>query len=266
MNGSIKYKIYPSLLDKFQDYLDSDIVAEESWNKDAEGSYRLTPDEMSDKLEQELLDAVNRVPHDPIEAADKGTCFNEIVDCIAANIPCGHEGMQLVSDRKAGTVTACLHGFTFVFDLKMCLDAASYFRGAVSQHFCDAVMETRYGLVELYGFADEIVRDRVYDIKTTSSYAFGKFERKWQRHVYPWCLIESGEMDSVSMFEYTVFQLGKGTLITGKMYMEQYTYSHDSTTELLRSHVEHFVEWLEMNRMRITDRKIFNMPAEGQQA
>lgn len=33
-----------------------------------------------------------------------------------------------------------------------------------------AVIPTRYGDVELYGYIDELVRDTVYDIKTTSKY------------------------------------------------------------------------------------------------
>ena len=44
-----------------------------------------------------------------------------------------------------------------------------------------AVIPTRYGDVELYGYIDELVRDTVYDIKTTSKYDFGKYEHGWQR-------------------------------------------------------------------------------------
>ena len=76
--SSVRYRIYPSLLDKFQSLLDVEQTVEEFWNLDSEGEYKETADEMSDRLDRELLDAVNRVPHDPIEAADKGTCFNEV--------------------------------------------------------------------------------------------------------------------------------------------------------------------------------------------
>ena len=64
--SNIRYKIYPSLLDKFQSFLDTDIAVEEWWNLDSEGEYRETADEMSDRLEKELLDAVNRVEREPI--------------------------------------------------------------------------------------------------------------------------------------------------------------------------------------------------------
>lgn len=292
-----RYRIYPSLLEKFQQLLDCDVMVEESWNKDSDGNYRLTPDEMADRQEKELLDYVNRVPHPPIEAADKGTCLNEIVDCIVENRKSGRPDISIirmldmydVCDRfcrqsdcdykwtkeryacikaykaalahKARTIglLATLNGFEFPFDIGLCRDTARYFAGAVAQHFCQAILPTRYGDVELYGYADYIVGDRVYDLKTTSQYSFGKFERSWQKHVYPYCLVASGEMDAVSSFEYTVLVLGKGSLITGRMYNEVYTYRPEASLELLRNHTEHFIEWLEAHRDKITDKKIFNV-------
>ena len=115
--------------------------------------------------------------------------------------------------------------------------------------------------MELYGFIDELKRDVVYDIKTTSSYSFGKYEHGWQRHVYPYCLIASGEMESVSAFEYTAFALKGGTsrtpLISGTRYPEYYTYNHKQSVKLLTAHVERFIEFLEANKDLITDKKIF---------
>ena len=53
----IKYKIYPTLLDGFQRYLDSE----------------------EDTALQELIDKINRKPFTSV-AADKGTAFNEVVE------------------------------------------------------------------------------------------------------------------------------------------------------------------------------------------
>ena len=298
--SSIKYRVYPSLLDKFQSLLDSDIEAESFWNIDSDtGEMKKTPDEIAAANEQALIDCINRVPHEPIEAADKGTCFNEIVDCLVENRKSSREDISIeripdlyevcdlfcrrpncdyrwkpdnqdcirayasaVSNRsKTVGLRATLNGFEFRFDIGLCREAAAYFKGAIPQHFCIAVMHTAYGDVELYGYADEIIRDKVYDIKTTSSYQFGKFERAWQKCVYPWCLVESGEMPEVSSFEYTVFVLGKPTqktpLITGKMYREEYTYDHEASGKMLRSFLERFIEWLEAHREQISDTKIF---------
>lgn len=76
------YKIYPSLLDKYQRLLDSGKDFESSFNQYADGNYKRSLEEISQEREQALLDAVNRKPHDPIEAADIGTAFNELVDWV----------------------------------------------------------------------------------------------------------------------------------------------------------------------------------------
>lgn len=268
--NDIRYRIYPSLLDKFQSYLDSDIEAESFWNIDSEtGEMKRTPDEIAAANEQALLDTINRVPCGPIEAADKGTCFNEIVDYLISKKNTEREDISIESgavdwnETSIPVIQAKMNGFTFLFDMEICKEAARYFgRQAIPQHFCKGVITTAYGDVELYGYADEIVRDKVYDIKTTSSYQFGKFERSWQKDVYPYCLVSSGEMKSVSEFEYTVFQLTKPStrnpVIGAKMYAEPYTYDHTESEKRLRSFLERFIEWLEANRERITDEKIFN--------
>jgi hypothetical protein len=260
---SAKYKIYPSLLDKFQSFLDADQATEEWWNLDSEGEYKLTADEMSDKLEQELLDAVNRVPHEPIEAADKGTCFNEVIDCLISHRKCEYEGMDIQSGELAGNrvITAKLNGFEFNYDFGLCREIADSLKGAISQHECRAILPTKYGDVELYGYADEIVGDEVVDIKTTSRYDFGKFSKGWQKYVYPYCLVESGEVAGVSGFEYLVVVWKGGTsrtpVLSANIYEEYYTYDHAKSKASLTMICERFIEWLENNRHKITDKKIF---------
>lgn len=263
MSRTANYNIYPSLLDKFQSYLDSDIEADGFWNIDGEtGEQKRTADEIADTRERELLDAINRVPHDPIEAADKGTCFNEVVDALNRGAYCDRDDID-IDFSDAHEITARMNGFTFRFDRALCEEVAGMFRGAVPQYQCNGWMETCYGTVHLYGYADEICRDRVYDIKTTSAYSFGKFERAWQKEVYPWCLV-SGDDVPVSEFEYTVVQLTKPSsrtpVIGGKIYREAYTYDHEATEKRLRMFVERFIEWLESRRDAITDTKIFGGP------
>lgn len=261
--SSIRYRIYPSLLDKFQALLDVDQTVEEFWNLDSEGDYKETADEMSDRLEKELLDAVNRVPHEPIEAADKGTCFNEVIDCLISHRKCEYEGMDIQSGEIAGNrvITAKLNGFEFHFDLAFCREVAECLKGAISQHRCEAVIDTKYGDVELYGYADEIVEDAVADIKTTGRYDFGKYAKGWQRHVYPWCLVKSGELTNVSAFEYFVIVWKGGSsrtpVLSGTMYDEYYTYNHEQSELAIRQVCERFIEWLEAHREQITDKKIF---------
>lgn len=264
------YKIYPSLLDKFDKYLHADEEIESFWNIDNEtGEYKRSPEEVENELKQSLIDSINRVPF-ASEAANKGTAFNEIIDCYVngiQHVPSERAPYTINGDKESNIIQVSfpanelLPAHHFLFDRTWCINQAEYFKGAVSQLYVSAILPTRYGDVELYGFVDELIKDVVYDIKTTSKYEFGKYERGWQRHVYPYCLIASGEMESVKAFEFTAYQLKGGTcrtpLITGTRYPEYYTYNHEQSVKLLTAHTERFIEFLESNREQITDMKIF---------
>ena len=97
-----EYRIYPSLLDKFQAYLDSEQEADSFYNTDQEtGEQKLTADEIADRHERELLDTINRVPREPSEYADKGTCFNEIVDRIIEHRKDGRADVKVETLRDS---------------------------------------------------------------------------------------------------------------------------------------------------------------------
>ena len=264
MSEQPKYRFYPSLLDKFERYLRADEQVESPYNIDNEtGEYKRSPEEIEAELKQELLDSINRLPFES-EAADKGTAFNTIVDCYIngrPHIPDERNNFTITGDQETNIILAKFPKWHFCFDRKWCIEQAEYFRGAVSQLFVSAVLPTQFGNVELYGFIDELIRDTVYDIKTTSRYEFGKYEHGWQRHVYPYCLIASGMMKQVKAFEFTAYALKGGTsrtpLISGTRYPEYYTYNHERSRDMLVSHCEAFIQFLEANRELITDHKIF---------
>ena len=252
-----RYRIYPSILDKYQKFLDSDLAAEEFWNKDADDNYKLTPDEMSDKLERELIDCINRVDKEPSEAADKGTAFNEIVDCIVEHRDTERNDILLHSTKE--DIKAAYNDWEFSFDINLCKNVSRYFSGCIPQYTCSAILPTIYGDVELYGHVDYIGTNKVYDLKTTRQYQFGNYTKYWQRHTYPYCLVESGEMEEVTEFEFTIVKWIelKNKPISGEMFKEVYTYSHENSKAKLRAICESFIEWLEMHRDVITDQKIF---------
>ena len=271
------YLIYPSLLDKFQQLIDYELECEETWNVVSDkahkqgkhldkevGDYILSPDEMYTKIEAELIDMINRVDGVPSEAADKGTCFNEVIDCLIEKRRSSRDDIDLRSqkiDDHTTAIIAQLNGFTFSFDARFCQEVARNFSGALTQYPCRAGISTRYGDVELYGYIDEYLPSRIVDIKTTSYYNFGKFERRWQRHTYPYCVIESGASTTIDEFEFFVVQWSKGTpLITGTTHREVYSYNHQNSTERLRAHIEHFLWWLNTRRHLITCPRIFNQP------
>ena len=305
MEKQPKYSIYPSLLISFQNLLDYELTAEEDWNKVSQaaldrgeypgaevGDYKLSFDEMHDKLEVELINTINRIPKGPMEAADKGTAFNEIVDCLIENRKSGREDCKISTtyrgegktikdwlDRNQGAIGEnayfrCLsilnkdkvirgeiNGFTFDYDVQLCKDAAEYFRGSLTQFLAEGTMDTKYGPVRLYGYIDEWVSNQMIDIKTTSRYNFGKYEHGWQRHIYPWCVIEAGLTTEIESFTYWVLEWAyqrKGEPLTAKgIYEETYTYDHADSGRRIKAMLEAFIEWLESRKEFIQDRKIF---------
>ena len=101
------YRIYPSLLDKFDKYLRADEEVENFWNIDNEtGEYKRSPEEIEESLKQDLLDAINRVPFES-EAADKGTAFNAIIDCYVHcenHVPTERSPYSIIGDKETNTI------------------------------------------------------------------------------------------------------------------------------------------------------------------
>ncbi len=273
-----KFRFSATSLDAFQEFLDT--TAEEFFYQDeggawhlnydeATGSYFFSDEEVQLMARQCLIDKINRVEKKPSEAADKGTALNEIVDCLLENRKPEDgvsvtrlyewiDGMQ--TDRVVG-LQGEINGFKFPYDLGLCNQIKDYFHGSVCQYLTSAPIETDFGLVELYGYADYVRCNKVYDLKTTKQYKFGKFERKWQKHVYPFALLTSGMCTEISEFEYTCFVLSGGNsrspLITGMMYPEVYSFDYNSSKALLVEHCNKFCEFLLANKEYITDKKIF---------
>lgn len=268
-----KYRFYPTLLDRFQSYLDTQ--AEDYFYQDEEGKWHKNYSEIEDTLhfsqeevdallKQELLDAINRVPHEPSEAASKGTSLNEVVDCIIHHRNSDNDSVKICTTDLNGVkaIKATCDGFTFLFDIDFCKSIAEYFKDSLSQVFTSANIETKFGEVELYGYIDELRENKVFDLKTTSRYEFGKYAKYWQRHIYPYTLIESGMCTDINSFEFTAYALKGGAsrtpLITGVQYPEVYQYNREQSKVMLKDICERFIEFLEDNRSSITNKKIFN--------
>ena len=271
-----------------------------NWNE-TEETLHFSEEEVDALLKQEFIDKVNKVPTPPSEAASKGTAFNEILDCLIMRrkpqdgivIKTVRNGKDLYDARlkklcyeadylgknvvpeelpeepsmtefsKIGTpfIYVAIDGFEFFFDKDFCLDAAEYFKGSICQYYTKANLETSKGVVELHGYIDYLRMMKVFDAKTTKRYTFGDFQKKWQRYTYPFTLIESGMMNEVQSFEYTIYVLkggsGRTPLITGTQYKEAYTYDHGQARTMLTQQCERLIEFLEDNRDKITNLKVF---------
>ncbi len=267
-----------------------------NWNE-AEETLHYSEEEVDALLKQEFIDKVNKVPTPPSEAASKGTAFNEIVDCLVKKCKPSNPAIVIKTIRsaedlhKARTlrfleqlrngkpepkkedndatfakigvpfIFASIDGFEYFFDKDFCLEAAEYFKNCICQYYTKGLLETSKGVVELHGYIDYLRQDRLYDAKTTKQYAFGNYQKKWQRYTYPFTLIESGMMNEVNSFEFTIYLLKGGSsrtpLITGTQYKEVYTYDHEQARKMLTQQCERVIEFLEQNRSLITNMKVF---------
>lgn len=267
------YKFYPTLLDKFSAYLDVDI--EHFFFQDDKGVWKSNYDSANDTYIysqeeidvlaiRDLIDTINRVEREPNIACARGTALNEVVDCLIHNRKSENDSVKICKTEFNGVkaIKAICDGFEFLFDIPFCKSVAEYFKGSLSQVFTSATIDTKFGEVELYGYIDELRENKVFDLKTTSRYEFGKYAKYWQRHAYPYTLIESGMCTEINSFEFTAYALKGGTsrtpLITGVQYPEVYQYNHEQSKVLLKEICERFCEFLEENRSLITNKKIFN--------
>lgn len=255
------YRLYPSLLDSFTDLVNAESDWGQLWGNSQVPSK--TAEEYALECEKRLIDQINRCPKEPNEAADKGTCFNAVVDSLIHGNNSVDDKVSIGYVQINGTwaIMASMNSFSFLFDKGLCMYLATRFKGALSQYLCEAPLQTSKGVVLLYGYLDEWVGCRISDIKTTGDYKFGKYGRKWQRHVYPYAVVESGECTEIAEFEYTAVELSapsaKRPIITGEVFPEVYTYDHEQSRAALRAVCESFIEWLEYRRHLITDQRIF---------
>lgn len=248
----ISYKFYATLLDGFQDYLQSDQIYQQYWGFSENPSK--TVDEFEAEQLEGLINRINRVPFDS-EAADKGTAFNEVVDCLIMGCNTDREDMKIISDKENGIINVSFKDRSFSFPISICMEFANYYKGAIPQVYTEGIVPTRYGNVLVYGYIDELLPDKVADIKTTGMYSVGKFLHHWQHIVYPYTLQQEG--NDISDFEYNIAVLPKTGRGEIKTYTESYSFVPDRDIPKLQAHCERLIEFIELKKDLITDKKIF---------
>ena len=250
--SNIRYRVYATIIDAWQNYLDTPQIYDKYYGFSNEPPYTL--DEFWVKQHASLIDKINRVPFTS-EAASKGTAFNAVIDTLIT----GQLDEKVRMSRVLGengervAIQAELDGFTFQFPYELCREFALYYKGAIPQVRVSAILHTMYGDVEVYGFIDELMPLSVHDIKTTASYSASKFKHHSQHLVYPYCLIQNGS--DIQTFEYNVAEIDKyGRWQT---YTETYVFDPDRDIPILRERCEGLIEFLLQNSQHITDRRIF---------
>lgn len=250
--SNVHYRVYATLLDAWQDYLNTPQIYDKYWGFASEPPHTL--EEFWIKQHASLIDRINRVPFTS-EAASKGTAFNAVIDTLITGQLDEKVRMSKVYGENGEWVAiqAELDGFTFQFPYELCREFATYYRGAIPQVRVSAILHTMYGDVEVYGFIDELMPLSVHDIKTTASYSASKFKHHSQHLVYPYCLIQNGS--DIRTFEYNVAEIDKyGRWQT---FTETYVFDPDRDTPILRERCEGLIEFLLQNRKFISDRRIF---------
>ena len=260
----ISYKLYATLLDSYQNYIDSDKIYQKYYG--FSDNPPLDEDEFREQQFQELIDRINRKPFYS-EKADRGTAFNEVIDCIIENRKSETVKVERVYIDEFGYETnesgygcildkleATYNNHTFTFPISVCREFADYFKGALTQQRVEAILPTAYGNVLVYGLIDELMPTTVHDIKTTGSYSVGKFKNHFQHLVYLYCLNKNGV--PIKDFEYNIVEFGKNGNIVGT-YTELYNYNPDTYIPKLTSICEEFICFLNDNKDLITDLKIF---------
>lgn len=248
-----KYRFYATLLDNFHDYINSDVIWEKYWGWSETPPH--TPEEFHKLQFDGLIDRINRIPLDS-EAADRGTAFNEIVDCMVENRGSSKVKISRVYNSETNKVVgikALYNNREFTFPIGMCTSFAKMFEGALTQVWVESLLPTKFGNVLLCGMIDELLHSSVHDIKLTGNYSAAKFKNHWQHIVYPYCLIQSGI--DIRTFEYNVAELNKNGIFNS--YTETYVFNPDRDVPLLTEHCEEFIQFLEENKHLITDKKIF---------
>lgn len=268
------YSFYATLIDSYEGYADAEISYEKYYGASEDPKY--TVDEWEDKLKEDLLNRINRVPFES-EAADRGTQFNNAIDFfVMGKLEDDKHKMQI--DDKAGIIS--------IFDPKPKLDAegkqvvdkdgkpvfdyekyyqfplatvkefADYYDGGLPQFFCKGTINTDYGDVDLYGYIDYLLPFKVCDLKTTKYYGgTGSFRRHFQHIIYPYCLHQMGI--PINDFEYNILSWRDMSTHT-----ELYTFKEDRDVQRIREACEGLIRFIEANKDVITDIKVFNLKEE----
>lgn len=279
------YFFSPTLLDQYCSLCNSDAIWEKYYGHSETPQY--TTEEFHETKYQELIDRINGIKSPTTEAQAKGTCLNEIVDCIIKKkaVPSGgvfiktirtlDDYLEIVMAKAKPTteeertqitkraveflgrigkafIYASLEEFEFFFDIDFCKGIADYFHDCICQFYVAANLETEKGVVELHGYLDYFRMKSIYDLKTTSrGYSFGDYTHYNQRFAYPYCMIKSGMMTEVQDVEFTAYKLVGGNsrnlLITGEQNKEVYTFDMQQSVEILKKNCEGFIDFINNN-------------------
>lgn len=254
MINNASYRVSPSLMDSFHNYVNADTIWEQYWGQSDNPSKTL--DEFRKESFESFINHCNKVST-VSEAASKGTAFNDIVDCLVHGTKPPFP-VERIKDGDVEKYRCELDGFAFDFDVALCVRFAKMYDGALSQAYVEAPINTSYGIVELHGYIDELMPIKVCDIKTTGSYYFGKFRDHAQHLVYPYCLTCDG--CNITRFDYDIVEIPRSGPY--KVYQETYMYDHERDSKRIKEWLEDMIYVMENNKHLINNPRLFALDYE----
>lgn len=165
-------------------------------------------DEEQSRQKRDELIAYLRGEKTTSEAMQKGLDFEQAVMLCAM----GHE-----PDVKDERYKSCV------------IEIARQVRGSVYQYH----VERRFDNVILHGYMDFLNRNRVDDLKTTSSYEVGKYRNRSQHRIYLYCL----QPEKIVDFRYIITDFRN-------IYYEDYQWN-PSFEDDLRTSINRFFDYLD---------------------
>lgn len=229
------YRISPSLLNSFSKWLNAQEDYELYWGKS--DAPLVSPEEYERRCYNELIAYINKEPQQPNEAADRGTCLNEIVDCLIGAMP----NPLVWWERREGVYVAKRNEFEFEFDAQLVDDVALAMRNGIPQYHLQRLYRDAEYDVILHGYADYIFPTQIWDLKTTNKYEGEKYRGNWQRLLYPVVAVDDNDLKRCDTFGFLAVEckkLGKEQpTIAGRIWRETYDVNIEEARDIIMEFV-----------------------------
>lgn len=250
-------KVWVTLLNSFTRFLSTDQLYNE--HVEYKGEEAMESGAFAAQQFGDFIDSINRVPK-VIPPAIEGSAYGEVMvswangeinpqplqEFYKNGNPKGEPSFKchyMNQDRQGNLISE--HDYTW--NWAVAAEIVEHFKGGVHEHFTSGLIQTKYGLIELYGYVDIIRMNMVSDLKKTGKYDAFKFIKEWQYRAYLELLRMEG-LD-VDTFRYLVCAGDR------HVYHEDYTYTPEFRDQLV-AHCEALYEFVENNRELVTNKKL----------
>lgn len=169
----------------------------------------------SEKPLEEFMLTLKKVRTTPTPAMQRGIDFEDDVRALCDNV-------LMVSEEQNPSYTDLLKTIGNVV------------KGGLWQQEVKRTIEVDGKTFLLFGYADVIKRNKIIDVKTTSSYEVGKYNKSTQHLIYMYCT-------DIPNFDYLIAQ---GGVTLENFYKESYAMQDDCESKI-KERISEFLNFLE---------------------